>query len=119
MRDGQVLRIMERVPYFERPREFKELSEVDLTKVHSVAVKRSRTKSLKKLNVKLRKGADPDSDRDENIKGYIYYSIRRGESIKDIANKFPGVSIDDILYDNNIASAKRVKSGRVLMIREL
>ncbi|MGK0391291.1 MAG: membrane-bound lytic murein transglycosylase D [Maribacter sp.] len=119
LRDGQVLKIMERVPYLKRPRIFKELSQVDLTKVRSVAEKTTRTESLKKLNTKLRKGANPDSDSDEEIKGYLYYSIRKGESIKDIANKFPGVSIDDILYDNNIASPKRVKSGRVLMIRDL
>lgn len=119
LRDGQVLRIIERVPYIKRPRLFKELVEVDLTKVRSVAGKTTKTTSLKRLNVQSRKDSNSGSNQDDEIKGYIYYSIRRGESIKDIANKFPGVSIDDILYDNNIASPKKVKSGRVLMIREL
>ncbi len=50
---------------------------------------------------------------------YLYYSVRRGESIKDIADKFEGVNIEDILEDNDVRSSNQVKTGMVLMIRKI
>lgn len=116
---GQVLTIYERVPVIKKPRKLIELAKIDLTRITSVPEKSKKIKSLHKVNIKSKKDnpSEPNEERSED--DYMYYSIRRGESVKDIADKFPGISIDDILNDNNITSAKQVKSGKVLLIRQL
>ncbi len=115
---GQVLKILERVPYFEKPRKLVELKAIDFKRAINVVERTTPRKQITKIdltNTKHRKPSNPDDDK--NAENYMYYSIRRGESVKDIADKFPGVSIDDILSDNNIKSARQVKSGKVLLIR--
>lgn len=116
---GQVLRIFERIAIVKRPRKPRklvELSAIDLSRAVSVTEKDTKIRSISKINVNSKKGNSSDSN-DESSDDYMRYSIRRGESVKDIADKFPGVSIEDILSDNNITSSSQVKSGMVLMIR--
>ena len=120
---GQVLRIFERVaivkrPHKQKPRKLVELSAIDLSRALSVTEKNTTIRSINKIDVKSKRGSS-NSNGDGSEDDYMYYSVRRGESVKDIADKFPGVSIEDILNDNNITSPSQVKSGRVLMIRQL
>jgi len=116
---GQVLKIYERVPVMMTPRTFVELERLELSALESVEQISSIPKKISYVNITQPKGKKPSSPKDgeENV-DYIYYSIRRGESVKDIADKFPGISIDDILKDNNIKSARQVKTGKVLLIRK-
>ena len=47
---------------------------------------------------------------------YIYYTVRSGDTLWDIAKKFPGVTETDIVRINNLRSADRIHPGQVLKI---
>jgi membrane-bound lytic murein transglycosylase D len=48
---------------------------------------------------------------------YIYYTIRSGDTLWEIAQKYPGVSDTDIMELNNITDAGNIKPGQVIKIR--
>lgn len=50
-------------------------------------------------------------------KGYTYYTIRRGDTLLGIANKFPGVSLDDILKLNGLSKRSKIFPGKKLKIK--
>ena len=49
---------------------------------------------------------------------YVYYTVRRGDNLWDIAKKFPGVSHNDIKALNNISNTKGLSPGQKLKIRK-
>jgi membrane-bound lytic murein transglycosylase D len=51
-----------------------------------------------------------------NVK-YEYYEVKNGDTLWSIAQKFPGVSDEDILKLNNITNAKKIQPGQKLKIR--
>ncbi|MDQ3192004.1 MAG: LysM peptidoglycan-binding domain-containing protein [Bacteroidota bacterium] len=54
--------------------------------------------------------AEEKTNNDDSTK-IIYYTVQSGDTIWDIANKYDGVSADDILKINNISNAKNIKVG--------
>jgi len=48
---------------------------------------------------------------------YITYRVRQGDSLWEIAKKYPGVSETDISRLNNISNAKKIQPGQVLKIK--
>jgi membrane-bound lytic murein transglycosylase D len=48
---------------------------------------------------------------------YIYYTVREGDTLWDIAKKYPGISDDDIKRLNNISDASKIKPGQKLKIK--
>jgi membrane-bound lytic murein transglycosylase D len=54
--------------------------------------------------------ADPNTE-------YITYQVREGDSLWEIARKYPGVSETDISRLNNITNASRIRPGQVLKIK--
>ncbi|HET6245397.1 MAG: LysM peptidoglycan-binding domain-containing protein [Bacteroidetes bacterium] len=42
---------------------------------------------------------------------YIYYVVQPGDTLWEIASKYNGVSVEDILRINNISNAKNIKAG--------
>jgi membrane-bound lytic murein transglycosylase D len=54
--------------------------------------------------------ADPDTE-------YITYQVREGDSLWEIARKYPGVTETDISRLNNITNASRIRPGQVLKIK--
>lgn len=48
---------------------------------------------------------------------YIYYTVRKGDSLWSIAQKYPGVSNADLMKINNIRSPKSLKVGQKLKIK--
>ncbi|NQU86773.1 MAG: transglycosylase SLT domain-containing protein [Mariniphaga sp.] len=48
---------------------------------------------------------------------YIYYTVRRGDNLWTIAQKFPGVSNTEIMELNNIKDAGRLSAGQKLKIK--
>jgi membrane-bound lytic murein transglycosylase D len=58
--------------------------------------------------------AQPTSD----YKGdYIFYTVKSGDTIWEIAQKFPGVSDNDIMRLNNISNVSKIKPGMQLKIK--
>lgn len=48
---------------------------------------------------------------------FVYYKVKTGDTIWDIAKKFPGVSDRDIIQINNFSNADRIKPGQVIKIK--
>lgn len=48
---------------------------------------------------------------------YITYRVRQGDSLWEIAKKYPGVSETDIGRLNNISNAKKIQPGQILKIK--
>lgn len=54
---------------------------------------------------------------DETYNGYVYYTIRRGDTLWDIAKKYQGVSAKDIMELNRISARKVLKPGMKIKIK--
>lgn len=50
--------------------------------------------------------------------GYVYYTVRSGDNLWDIAQKYPGVSNKDIMALNNISDARKIAVGQRLKIKK-
>ena len=70
-------------------------------------------------------GKTVSSDDEENINSEIadldgdfeYYTVKSGDTIWDIAKKFPGVTDTDIMQLNSIDNASQIKPGQKLKIK--
>ncbi len=47
---------------------------------------------------------------------YIYYTIRKGDTMWDIAQKYNGVSVDDIKRHNSSLNSNNLKTGTQIRI---
>ena len=54
---------------------------------------------------------------EETYNGFLYYTIRRGDTLWDIAKKYQGVSANDIIKLNRISSRKILKPGMKIKIK--
>lgn len=50
---------------------------------------------------------------------FIYYTVRSGDTLWDIAQKYPGVSDTDISRWNNLSNSNRIKPGQKIKIRKM
>ncbi len=48
---------------------------------------------------------------------YVYYTVRSGDTLWDIAKQYPGVSDSDIMRLNNISDPSKIKPGQRLKIK--
>ena len=56
------------------------------------------------------------SSQNKNTGKYVYYKVVKGDTLWEIARKFPGVTGKDILSWNNIKNANQIIPGQVLKI---
>lgn len=48
---------------------------------------------------------------------YVYYTVRSGDTLWEIAKRYPGVSETDIMKLNNMRSGKSLKAGQTIKIK--
>ncbi|MCK5822525.1 MAG: transglycosylase SLT domain-containing protein [Bacteroidales bacterium] len=53
----------------------------------------------------------------KNSGNYVYYTIKYGDNLWDIAKKYPGVSNTDIMKLNNISNARKIAPGQKIKIK--
>ena len=68
-------------------------------------------KSLSASQKEVRKEAPIDAN-------YVYYTVRRGDNLWDIAKQFPGISASDIQRLNNISDSRSLYIGQNLKIHK-
>lgn len=54
---------------------------------------------------------------DHDSGGYITYTVRQGDTLWEIARKYPGISESDIARLNNLSNAEKIKPGQVIRIK--
>ena len=52
-----------------------------------------------------------------DFNNFIYYTVREGDTLWDIAKKYPGISDEDIKRLNNINDVSKIKPGQKLKIK--
>jgi membrane-bound lytic murein transglycosylase D len=61
----------------------------------------------------------PESFPEESGSGaYITYTVRKGDTLWDIARKYPGITETDIARLNNISNSSSIKPGQVIRIKK-
>ena len=82
-------------------------------------------KSGKKLSIYLddnnfdgsSSSANKPDVKQETFSGeYTYYTIRKGDTLWDIAQKYNGVSVDDLKRDNSSLNSNNLKTGTKIKI---
>ncbi|MBE9468003.1 MAG: transglycosylase SLT domain-containing protein [Bacteroidetes bacterium] len=53
----------------------------------------------------------------KNTGNYVYYTVKYGDNLWDIAKKYPGVSNTDIIRLNNIENARKISPGQQIKIK--
>lgn len=59
-----------------------------------------------------------DSAATANSKGPVYHIVKRGETLSQIAEKYPGVSVNTIVKLNKLKSPDKISEGQRLLIYE-
>jgi membrane-bound lytic murein transglycosylase D len=63
--------------------------------------------------------ANPVKSDDNDPKAQtIYYTVKRGDTLWDIANQYKGVSVDDLKKWNNLGSSSKLQVGQKLKIQQ-
>ena len=60
------------------------------------------------------------NDQQEKTKkgdNYIYYKVKYGDTLWDIARKYPGVSQDDLIQLNDLQNAREIQVGEYLKVK--
>jgi membrane-bound lytic murein transglycosylase D len=49
---------------------------------------------------------------------FVYYTVRSGDTLWEIAKKFPGVTDTEIISLNNMRDGDSIKPGQIIKIRK-
>ncbi len=102
---------------------FLKMDKVEFTSNNSIIKKTPKKAPSKKsakatLVKKNRSALKYNSSKANKEEGYIYYLVRRNEPLVEIADKFSGVNIDDIIALNNFENNYQLKPGTKIKIKQ-
>ena len=79
----------------------------------SIYAKSKRSSSLPTdSSPKRTKGEEKNNERE----GFIYYTIRKGDTLWDVAQRYDGVTMDDLKSENSHLNFKKLKTGTKIRI---
>jgi len=74
------------------------------------------TKSTAKESRKVEKTTEKESPKSTASTNVEYYVVQKGDTLWSIAQRFPGVTIDDLKRANNMTSNQKIKIGQKIKI---
>lgn len=81
--------------------------------------KNNKDQALANASVKTEESKSETSNNESNeTDEYIYYKVKSGDNLWEIAKRFPGVTNTDIMDLNNIKNSKSLKPGQILKIKK-
>ncbi len=76
-------------------------------------------KKLAQLGISDDDDSDSKSEKKSKRKKYLYYKIKRNESLSEIAEKFDGVTTKSLLQLNSIKNPQTIRAGRRIKLKEV
>ncbi len=75
--------------------------------------------SFEEKQKKIGKSTQPlVANKSESLdKNFVYYKVRYGDTLWEIAKKYPGISENDIMKLNNISNGRSLKAGQYIKIK--
>ena len=58
------------------------------------------------------------SSKTSHSNGYTYYTIRKGDTLLGIANKFSNTSLDELLHMNGLTKHSKIFPGKRLKVKK-
>lgn len=76
-------------------------------------------KKLSLLGISDDEDSDSKSEKKSKKKKYLYYKIKRNESLSEVAEKFDGVTTKSLLQLNNIKNPQLIRAGKRIKLKEV
>lgn len=83
-------------------------------KINSMSFAEKQSSIGKNISASAQKSKPVNTSKDAT---YVYYKVRNGDSVWEIAQKFPGVTDKDILRLNNLSSRDKIHPGQSIKIK--
>jgi membrane-bound lytic murein transglycosylase D len=105
---GSLIRTGQRIVVYVPNNQTDYYREINSLSLREKQARIGKTPSVNQAEITL--AADEDGE-------YLYYVVRQGDTLWDIARQFPGVSDRDILSLNSLGNANRIYPGQQLKIK--
>lgn len=92
-------------------------SGVSLNDILTINGMTSSSKIYPGMKIKIKKDVETDTAPKSND-GYVTYEVQKNDTLWDIAQKFPGVSLDDIMALNGMTKKSKIYPGMTIRIKK-
>ena len=103
---GNTIRVGQKLAIYVAPSKAKQFK-----KINSMSFAEKQRSIGKAVSASAQTNIQPQSNTPDTGE-YVYYKVKYGDSIWEIAKKFPGVSDQDILRLNNLSNGDRIHPGQ-------
>ena len=108
---GNTIRVGQKLAIYVTPSKAKQYR-----KINTMSFAEKQRSIGKAVSTSAQANIQPQSNTPDNG-DYVYYKVKYGDSVWEIARKFPGVSDQDILRLNNLSSGDRIHPGQQIKIK--
>lgn len=108
---GNTIRTGQKLAVYVQPSKAKQYK-----KINTMSFTEKQRSIGKTVSASVRANIQPQSNT-PHTGNYVYYKVKNGDSVWEIAKKFPGVSDQDILRLNNLSNGDRIHPGQQIKIK--